>query len=260
MKHTQLLLIGHSHIQCVAVAQERRADTTARVDAIHLYRDKRVGNEPDFGLYIDQQLRALQLPSAPDAANRPPPADVVALFMGGNTHNTLGLVKMRPPFDYVLPQRPDLPIAKDTALVPEQIVQSALASRMQAILAGLDILAARFGTAAVCVESPPPIGDDDYVRHYLDEHFRKDFGEGRDIVPATLRYKLWRTSCSIFQARCSACGLAYLPTPPATLVDGMYLHPAGYPANVTHGNAWFGGHVLDALIERSRSVCIGVAA
>jgi hypothetical protein len=94
------------------------------------------------------------------------------------------------------------------------------------------------------------LGDDEYVRKYLDEHFRKDFLEGRDIVPAALRYKLWRTSCSIFERRCRAIGLAYLATPPAAMECGMYLHRAGYPLNVTHGNAWFGSHVLDALLAR----------
>lgn len=55
---------------------------------------------------------------------------------------------------------------------------------MEALLRGLEKLARRFGDRAVCVESPPPLGDDDDVREYLDEHFRKDFADGRDIVKA----------------------------------------------------------------------------
>lgn len=241
---SRLLLIGHSHLQCVAAAQTALGEGAPRLDAVRLFKDKRSGHEPDFDAYLDRELQALGLPTDE-------PADVVGLFMGGNTHNTLGLVQMKPPFDYVLSEHPDLPLFPGAALVPERVVHEILATRMEAPLRGLDKLARRFGARAVCVESPPPLGNDDYVRQHLDAHFQQEFAQGRDIVPATQRFKLWRTSCAIFRNRCQASGLEYLPTPPEAMEVGMYLRPEAYPLNATHGNSWFGGHLLNALIARA---------
>jgi hypothetical protein len=239
-----LLLVGHSHIQCVVAAHAARPESGVRLDAIHLYRDKRSGHEADFPAYIDAQLAAMGLQPVPEV-------DLVGLFMGGNTHNTLGLVKTDPPFDFVLPESPDLPLMPDATLVPARAVLELLATRMEAVLRGIDHFAQRFGERAVCVESPPPLGDDEYVRQYLDAHFHDAFAAGRDVVSAAMRYKLWRLACAVFRDRCERRGVSYMSTPVEALEDGRFLRREAYPRNVTHGNAWYGGLLLDELVQRS---------
>ena len=245
MKKTKILLIGHSHTQCFIDAYGAEMRGVLELDAIRLHRDKIVGGEPDFADYIAGQVKKLEVAHAGGLNTY----DAVVLLLGGNTHNVLGLVEMSPPFDFVLSSQPSLPVSARARLLPEAVIKGVLLQRIETMFLGMNVIRQMFGGAMYCLESPPPIGDDDYVRRYLDEHFRKDFENNRDVVSAQLRYKLWKVSSAIYSERSRQLGISYVECPESVLVDGMYLRPEGYPLNATHGNAWYGGKVLENFLD-----------
>ena len=240
MKNPRVLLIGHSHTQCIFDAYGASLRDVVELDVIRLHRDKIVGSEPSFGKYIADQVAGFAKASVREGA----PYDLVASLMGGNTHNIVGLVEMTPPFDFVLSTQSSLRPSAHATLLPERLVRTVLQQRIETIFTGMKVIREMYGELMICLESPPPIGDDDYVRRHLDEHFQKDFKSGRDIVSAELRYKLWKLASGIYSERCAQLGIPYVTCPEETMVNGRYLRPEGYPGNVTHGNKWYGELVL----------------
>ena len=240
MKKPRILLIGHSHTQCIFDAYGAGLQDIVDLDVVRLHRDKIVGSEPAFGEYIADQVAGFARVRSAD----PAPYDLVVSLMGGNTHNIVGLVEMSPPFDFVLSVQPSLRPSAHATLLPEKIVRNVLQQRIETIFTGMKVIREMYSDLMICQESPPPIGDDDYVRRYLDEHFQQDFKSGREIVSAELRYKLWKLASGIYSERCEQLGVPYVTCPEKTMIDGMYLQPEGYPGNATHGNKWYGEMVL----------------
>lgn len=218
------------------------------MDLIYLRKDnagKDLFAEGEAGLtrHISAEMNKLGHPLNGDTSDY----DRVVLCLGGNTHNTLGLIKLDPPFDYVLSTNESVETNVDAFLIPERIIRDIIKGKVQNFLDGLKTIKDLFIDKVVFIESPPPIGDDEYVRAYLDEYFIKAFPEGREIVSPALRYKLWRTASGIYQSRCEEIDIPYLKCPASAMIDGMYLKKEGYPDNVTHGNAWYGERVLENL-------------
>ncbi|WP_207281001.1 hypothetical protein [Thiocystis violacea] len=240
----KILLIGHSHILCILDAFSNTFKNVIDLDYLCLHKDKMNGNEDNFPVYLSHAVNDLRV--AGDGRSYA----LVVACLGGNAHNTLGLIKMNPPFDFVLSSREFLEIEAGAFLVPERIVRDVIKFRCVPSFIGLAAIKALLGEQVVCIESPPPIGDDEHVKEYLEKHFIKFFPENRQIVTATLRYKLWRAASEIYSEHCLKLEIPYVNCPESAMIDGMYLARSGYPKNVTHGNRWYGERVLENIIEK----------
>lgn len=250
MRHSTILIVGHSHTVCVNEALQARSQQWAApaalqarvVDLVHLM--------PTLGLTISDLL--LTDPATPPRL-RPevvieierhivPGSRVYVVSMtGGNVHNHMGLMRAPIPFDFVLPEAPDLPLDEDARIIPYAAMSACLEQRMRYDRATLEALRRQFSGVLLHMESPPPPGDDGHVARWLGAF--RDLNTSGAIVSAPLRYKLWRLHSSIVERFCHELGIFFVQTPIEARDARGFLAPQAYQ-DATHANAWFGSRLL----------------
>lgn len=171
--------------------------------------------------------------------------DFVVSAVGGSAHDMIGLAQHPRPFDVVLPERPDLPLAPAADILPAEAVREAIRLKMEDEQLDLVRLLAAPGRRVVHIESPPPSAPD---ARLTDEMGMMPYAPEPHLGPSPvwLRYKLWRLHSSIWREACEAAGIEFLPHPEAALVDGCYLRPELYQ-RPCHANAGYGELVFRQL-------------
>ena len=228
---THALIIGHSHI--TAPRRAAAALGVTRLRFVELARPSLQLLEADGALAMD--LRAL-------LANELPAAGAVISMVGGNAHNLFGLVNHPQPFDFVLDERPDLPLAEGHHLIPSALVERIL---QRAAQADLDVLAGvrrEVRAPMFHVESPPPIPSDAHIRR-RPGIFAGELASS-SVAPRTLRYKLWRLHSRLFRRLCEANDIGFIPAPAETFDADSFLGERFWNPDPTHGNEHYGARVL----------------
>ena len=179
----------------------------------------------------------------PDLARRLD--DFVVSTVGGSAHDIIGLAQHPRPFDLVLPERPDLPLAPCAEILPAQAVREAIRLKMEDEQLDLVRLLAAPGRRVVHVESPPPSAPD---ARLAEEMGMMPYAPEPHLGPSPvwLRYKLWRLHSAIVRQACEEAGVEFLPHPEAAMVEGCYLRPELYQ-RPCHANAGYGELVLRQL-------------
>lgn len=172
---------------------------------------------------------------------------VVVSMVGGNAHNLLGLIEPAHPFDFILHEKPGLPLAEGVDHLPQAQVAAILHRAVQAeIVPILKALKAVAGSEIWHLESPPPIGDNDHVARHLEDRFRQA-GKAPRVSPPAFRYKLWRLHSAAVRQACDDLGIRFVPHPGAAVDDKGFLLPDHVPANATHAAPSYGRLQLDQL-------------
>jgi hypothetical protein len=178
----------------------------------------------------------------------------VVACIGANEHIALGMVRHRRPFDFVLPEQPDLPLDTEAEVVPCVVIEKAveqMAATNLEILANVQSSAKR---SLVCVGPPPPIGDNAFLlaqKSVLADRVRE-----HGVSAPLLRQKLWRLVVGLYRQRCEALGIAFLPPPPEALDNEGFMTQECWHTDGIHGNPWYGELLLrriDALLSRRGS-------
>jgi hypothetical protein len=233
---TRILAVGHSHVLAMQQAMVRnlRSFSTGRpdmdIDFVRLFRVPPGETEERFG--IGAELRA-QIGSGN--------YELIVSSVGGNGHNAFGLANHMVPYDFVLPEEPELPLSDDAPIVPVAIVRKALREQNEHAFIALREIRKAAGTRVIHVESPPPMPDDHIVRHpgYFQEMVAR-----HGVAPARLRHKLWRLNSCQFRDFCAASAIDFLPSPPEFRdAQGMLVETAR-TATPTHANGDYGAGIL----------------
>jgi len=175
----------------------------------------------------------------------------VVMTIRGIAHVTSGLVQPSVPYDFVLPDEPDLPMAEGAQPIPYGLMLDSYRVRSDYALQFMSRLHETFGnTHLVGVAFPPPIGDDAFVLNGLGRFFHERFPAGFKIVPPLLRYKLWRMCLDLYTQQCRSGGVTYLMPPAEALVEGRYLDPRGYHTDSVHANDWYGTLVIQDILRK----------
>ena len=171
--------------------------------------------------------------------------DFVISTVGGSAHDLLGLAQHPHPFDFVLPEAPDLPIDPSADILPVAAVRGTVSALMEGEQLDLIRLLARPGRRVVHLESPPPVGEDERLGR---EMFHAAFVPRAATGPSSpwLRYKLWRVHSALVQAACDGFGVEFLSAPTASMTDGKFLRTELYD-RPCHANADYGLLVLRTL-------------
>jgi hypothetical protein len=237
------LAIGHSHIIALMAAWADSQSTTIELGFVRL--NSAATHDPKSihllqGGALNQQLVQRINTFGPSR---------LLLLLGGNTHNMFGLVQHPEPFDFVLAEQPDLPVAKVAAVIPAGAVRAELEARLAGYGHGMSRLRKAYANLPMSqLESPPPIPSEAHIRQHpgiFAEAIAKD-----GVAPATLRYKLWRLHSAIFKDMCARSHVGFLPVPAATQDSQGMMRQEAWSSDRTHGNTWYGAHVI-AQIERS---------
>ncbi len=220
-----LVAIGHSHTETVAAAA---AAAGVRIDVLNFW------HLP--AAFVTQDGRQRLSPSLRERLVSP-----VFSLVGGAVHQDVGLVVHPRPFDFVWPERPDLPFAQPAEIIAFDAVRAAMLARTQPYLDIMSDVRDAVDGAVFHMESPPT-----YDREALpqdDPGFFHIFGSDAAFSPPWLRYKLWRVHSQIVAEHCSAIGITFIAHPPQSVTEDGFLREAlhGSPA---HANAAYGALVL----------------
>jgi hypothetical protein len=246
-------IVGHSHSGCVLAALAAGPPYWEAPEGLQVRGVNLAQLVPQLGLQPRDQTLI-----EPNAAPRVHPAvaaEVDRLFemgtpvqfvsmLGGNGHNIVGLIRHEIPFDFVLPEAPDLPLEAGAQLLPYGVMRTLLERRVQFERATLVAFRHQYQGPFIHLESPPPPRDDQFVATSLDEFFKsRPVGP---IVSAALRYKLWRLHSTIVERSCHELGITFVRTPAEACDPDGFLDRKAY-GNATHANAWYGGRVLQQI-------------
>ena len=194
-----------------------------------------------FGRPVLYDVGSLRL--NPDLAQRLD--GFVVSVVGGSAHDIIGLAQHPRPFDFVLPEQPDLPLDPHAEIIAADALLETIRLKMEDEQLDLVRLLAAPGRRVVHVESPPPSAPD---ARLTEEMGMMPYAPEPHLGPSPvwLRYKLWRLHSAIVRQACEAAGVEFLPHPDAALVDGCYLQPQFYQ-RPCHANAAYGELVFRQL-------------
>ena len=164
--------------------------------------------------------------------------------VGGAAHNVLAMIRHPRTFDFVLPERPELPLSDGAEILPFGAVRATMAA---AVREYLDIigLVRRTATGPVFhLQAPPPLEDGARILDDVPWAFFQ--GLSREVAPAALRWKCWRLHSTLVEAFCARQGVAVLPAPDGAKDAKGYLRPEHYH-DAMHVNARYGALVLDQM-------------
>lgn len=243
-----LLGFGHSHI--VAVAKGcydlqhmglSFADAPLAAEFYYLY-------DPEFtpALIVGAEGRNLH-PHIVEKIEQVDPLCIL-LSIGGNEHNALSVVQLYRRFDFILSERPDLPLEPGADVLPEAVVAETLRERMENTLATIRAFREATRLPIALLEPPPPLPTEQ-VLAYPKEFFRAAV-DHRKLSTEALRHKMWRVQASLYRELCDRLGVVYVPVPAELTDDRGMLAKAAWGQDATHANALFGRRMIEELMSR----------
>ena len=218
-------LIGHSHCQAIFEAAAREGMT---LRGFNFWTAPQPALDPARSAFHPEIRQVLS-------------EGVVFSAVGGAAHNILALVTHPQAFDFVLPERPDLPLTEGAQVLPFAAVRETMAA---AIREYLDIigLVRRTATGRVFhIDAPPPLEDGARILQDVPWMFFQNLT--REVAPAPLRWKCWRLHSELVAAFCRAEGIEVLGAPAESMGALGFLKPEFY-RDAMHVQESYGALVL----------------
>jgi hypothetical protein len=221
--------IGESHMACVLVAAEEKGmalraiplkRTVAREFARAGGATNNAWNFEDDSLQQRGRKRVTDL------------RGTICCFLGGRYPIALMLRKHPRPFDFVLPDEPELPIEADAEIIPAGIMRRVVERGARRSLQTLAKIVEATRGSVYQFEPPPPVGESSGLKMGLER--------------AYLRLKVWRLHSAIVREHADRLGAGFVPHPPQAVDDAGFLR-GEYCLTSTHANAAYGSLVLDQI-------------
>lgn len=199
----------------------------------------------------DDEFRLVSFPNSEAGTQN----KAIFSLIGGNAHNILGLMAHNEPFDFVLCEAPDLPLAQGATIISEsEVYDLVLTSVMNEMGDLFDALTASTDCPTFHLESPAPIRSNEHISANLDPFFASNTTQG--VSPPYLRYKLWRLHSRAVRKLCDRFGLGFIACPKEALDSEGFLRSEFTPDNATHANEAYG----KLLMSQIESILAGKAA
>jgi hypothetical protein len=254
MSRIGLIFIGHSHLSSIVSALVPRAGESYDPEEgceYFIFNTMQHGAEFQFsvpgengGFVLNPELVRLIDERVPRNYQR-----VFVSMFGGNAHNALTLLEHPMPFDFVLPEEPSCPRISGAELVAYGVISRFIFNLAEPYMLNLATLKNAFADPVIHIESPPPLGDDDFVLENLEGYFR-DQAEDPKPAPRWLRYKLWRLHSARIREHAEAHGVEFLPAPAEAIDEDGFLLRSDYGTDSTHAGASYGLRILKQLEAR----------
>jgi hypothetical protein len=228
-----LVCIGHSHLSNVAAAAAAAGVSIECLNFWQLGLESLI-ERADGSVDLLPEIRARLL------------APVFSLVGGGAHH--FALFAHPRPYDFVLPERQDLPLSEDAELVPYDAIHAAMQARTRPYLEIMRAVRAANSGPMFHMESPPTYADEVVPPHA--PGWLTFFADNPRIAPVWLRYKLWRVHSGIVRAYCEHADIAFVPHP-AEAVDAQGLLTAEFHGDLGHANQAYGALLLRQMQELS---------
>ena len=250
----ETLVIGHSHVTALQRAYSEYLASSSgprelscefvqllEAEYAHLFTD-----DKDAKAWSRKLAALVERPSFGGRRG----ADLILAAVSGNEYHPVAMLWHSRPFDFVLPERPQLPLAPGAEIIPAGLVETALRRTVAGAAWLLQALRDATTLSIYQVASPPPIPDDDYLAGGNSIYVRQN---GRlSVPPAALRLKLWLLQQRLFRETCEATSVTFLETPDETVDEAGYMKLEGWHSDGVHGNHWYGLHVLNQFEDTLR--------
>ncbi|HEX8077781.1 MAG TPA: hypothetical protein VF511_08200, partial [Chthoniobacterales bacterium] len=179
----------------------------------------------------------------------------VFIYWQGSQHMEEHLFASTPPFDFMLSGEPDLPIAADAVIVPEQMIREKFARSFEKLAAVLTRLGDRGNQGVYVCGTPPPKGDTAAIRAALarERYWMQRLallGSDPLAVPLTAPetlYKMWSVMQSMLRDVAHRHGAEFLPIPTEAQTPEGFLREEFWCRDVTHANENLGPLILRSL-------------
>jgi hypothetical protein len=251
----RLLIFGHSHLNALRRAYRQfyedgdnpAAPPPFAATFIQLRQDvfqpniiKEGGNRRLHGA-IEQRVSALTEQRKPDV--------IVSCAMG-NEYNTLAMLNHPRRFDFYLPSRLDLPTDETAEILPVDILEDLIRSRLVRSLGlYLELMSSYDSVPKIHVPPPPPVRETAHIEAYpsVFGEKAKKFG----VSPAFFRLKMWLLTCEVQKKLCAAAGVTFHSLPNAVFDQDGFLATPFLNKDPTHGNPKYGKVILDDVARTS---------
>lgn len=227
MNPIQIHIIGDSHVDAI-----KRAVASATADSGVTFSAQRILRIKD-----DKTIGDIAFTDFMQAIESLGPQDIVASVVGGNQHNSFGLVQHPQAFDFHCPDRHDLPPLPEREIVPYQVLREVFDSGLRG-KDGERICRLKQHTQAQVVHlcPPPPKEDAQHIMRRHETLFLKQGLLENGVTPASIRLKLWTLQVRVLQTLCAEWGVGLVPVPPGTQTPAGFLAPAFSADDATHAN------------------------
>ena len=175
----------------------------------------------------------------------------------GNQHMAEHLFASNPPFDFVLSDQVDLPVATGSVLVPEQMIREQFLPSFDELETMLKNIQGGPHRGVVICGTPPPKADTAAIRAALvtQEYFLKRIAalqSSVDTIPLTLPvtlYKMWKLLQNMLRDIAERHALQFVPIPAESQTLAGFLRDEFWSSDATHANGKFGQLFLQHLRE-----------
>jgi hypothetical protein len=171
-------------------------------------------------------------------------------MLGGNDHNSIGLIEHPQRFDFLEPGQDVAEIEPERDLIPYDALRAMLQRRLDSYLRWLSELAPVFAGKKLHLCSPPPVPSGMHIKKFPDVFERI---VSRGVTPARIRAKLYNINSDIFREGCSRLGVEFVPPPSMSLDGGGFLRPEYWNSDPTHANVRYGRLLLKQIKEHVAS-------
>ena len=249
---TPILVFGDSHTNALRRAHALRS--APRNAHIRVVRSSFVKNGKEVGEMSAEAAGSMVAESIADT--------VVASAIGGNQHQSFGLVQHPVAFDFIEPGSPSSWDSAQRTLIPYRAIWSTfekgLRGRDGQRLTALREKAAR---PIYHLSPPPPKESAEHILKRYESDFEKAGLAVKGVTPALIRLKIWRLQCAVLKSLCMEWDIRLLPPPDDTQTPEGFLKPEYYADDASHANPGYGELVLQQLetIARAHAPVGGVA-
>lgn len=226
-----ILIVGQSHTEALAKALREQGNDSVTIVNLNA-RDRRVS--------LAEKIRS--------GGYLPPPADfdLVVSMIGGNFHNTFGLIENPMKFEFTEPGEEGFCPSPGRELITYNLIHYFFTEAMtRGFLRNIRLLRNHYGSRFLHVSTPPPVDDNQHIENNPGGYFADKIHLG--VAPPALRLKLYKLHESVVRTFCEKETIEMLPPPPDAVTEKGFLDRRFWKSDPTHANAAYGALVLEQI-------------
>lgn len=226
-KQIELLIIGHSHTGCLRRATSVTPESSIKFIARHEIEES--GTDLDN---IGEWPKAWK-------AHKP---KWVCLCLGGNFHNTIGLVEHPDPFSVGEFEQGAVPRGHERWFIPYSAMRALFELRMGKHLKSIEPIYALYkGASRLYLNPPPPLANWDHVKNNPGG-FKDNIHLG--LAPNDLRLQLYKIQTEMLRKYAENQGATFITCPDSVKDEQGFLLAEFCQDDPTHGNQEYGAVML----------------
>jgi hypothetical protein len=174
--------------------------------------------------------------------------ELVFSVIDGADYIPYALVENPEPFDFFLPNAPELPFNPSAQIIPYDLVRSIFEPGLDQAFSLLRRVRDLTGVQIYHFCPPPPVGNESHIRAYPGEMLSEKL-EKFGVASSVLRYKLWVLFVDAAKAACERNNATFIGVPASSVDKEGFMREELCALDPVHGNAAYGELVILQMIS-----------